>query len=68
MNNNKQCPFCHVEMYRPRKSVWGNEDEPLINLSCSQFRTKDDGHQCPHCKSYNDWECPQCGILLFYRS
>ena len=60
----KQCPFCKVDMKRPREGVWGSE-EPAIKFSCTSFKTDD--HTCPNCVTYNEWECPKCGILLFYK-
>lgn len=63
----KQCPFCKVDMVRPRSGTrFGRGGLPAISLTCSQFKTDD--HKCPECKYYDDWECSQCGIYLFYRS
>jgi ribosomal protein S27AE len=63
----KECPFCETAMIRPREGAWGNKREPFITFSCSQFKG-DEKHEYEHCLSYNDWECPQCGIFLFYRA
>jgi hypothetical protein len=66
--SSKSCPFCKVEMIRPRKGIWGNKGEPFYTFSCDRFRTKDDGHSCEYCKSYYDYECPSCHVLLLYSS
>ena len=60
----KQCPFCKVNMFRPRESSETLED-PFLELTCGSFKL--DGHKCKYCKKFYDWECPQCGVLLIYR-
>ena len=63
----KQCPFCKVDMIRPRPPIFGKQ-EYFIRITCYKFKEKKHTEEeCEYCRNYNDWACPQCGVLLFYR-
>ena len=67
LEKKQKCPFCKCNMVRPRKNFCiGNLGEAFIKFPCSILH-KSSSELCKHCKRYNDYECPNCHILLMYR-
>lgn len=53
----KYCPFCKVQMIRPRSDMINNNGRPMF-----------DAHDWKAHKrvKYNDYMCPKCSVVLLY--